>query len=238
MEESVVRFKLDDEEEGGNSYEEDIEDLSEIDVRWCLVGRFLTDSPIDFQEMQYRMAVLRRPGKGFYIKEVDRNRYIFQFYHEVNITRILEGSPWTFGRFHLILERMKEGDNPRHGEKFIEKIFDTHLEEIEKPYGSGKNPVSFPAATTTESEGGIVATKSAVTIVVTVKVGEYIYTNEDNGLQVVDLKRCRIEEPIEVGLGESNSMENTDMTEEGKLENLNSKNEIMVGSSKQTFMSL
>lgn len=24
----------------------------------------------------------------------------------------MEGSPWTFGRFHLILERLNEGDNP------------------------------------------------------------------------------------------------------------------------------
>lgn len=111
MEESFARFKMDDEEEGGISYEEDTEKLSEIDVRWCLVGRFLTDSPIDFQAMQHRMAALWRPGKGVYIKEVDHNIYIFQFYHEVDITRVMEGSPWTFGRFHLILERMKEGNN-------------------------------------------------------------------------------------------------------------------------------
>lgn len=48
MEASFARFKLDDEEEGGISYEENTEELSEIDVRWCLVGRFLTESPIDF----------------------------------------------------------------------------------------------------------------------------------------------------------------------------------------------
>ncbi|KAL8104293.1 hypothetical protein AgCh_028496 [Apium graveolens] len=68
-----------------------------------------------------------------------------------------------------------------HGEKFCEKIFDTPLEEIEKPYGvwmraeprrrnhtmgakwlrqGGKNPVSFPVATTADCEGGIVATKA------------------------------------------------------------------------------
>lgn len=113
MEESFARFKMDEEQEGGISYEEHTEDLSEIDVRWCLIGRFLTESPIDFQAMQHRMAALWRPGKGVYIKEVDRNRYIFQFYHEVDITRVMEESPWTFGRFHLILERMKAGDNPR-----------------------------------------------------------------------------------------------------------------------------
>lgn len=63
--------------------------------------------------MQHKMTSLWRPGKGVYIKEVDRNRYIFQFYHEIDIARVVEGSPWTFGRFHLILERMKEGDDLR-----------------------------------------------------------------------------------------------------------------------------
>lgn len=46
----------------------------------------------------------------------------------------------------------------------------------------------------------------------------------------MDPKKRRIEEPIEVGLGESNSTEDTDMSEGGKLENLSSKNEIMAGS--------
>lgn len=47
------------------------------------------------------------------MKELQPNRYIFQFYHEVDIKRVIEGSPWTFGRFHLVFERLKEGDNPR-----------------------------------------------------------------------------------------------------------------------------
>ncbi|KAL8093146.1 hypothetical protein AgCh_035147 [Apium graveolens] len=239
--------------------------------------------------MQHRMAALWRPGKGVYIKEVDRNRYIFQFYHEVDITRVLEGSPWTFGFIsqrvvkdvgNYIGKFIKSDDNNsvgvrRQGEKFCEKIFDTPLEEIEKPYGvwmrdeprrcnhtmgakwlrqGGKNPVSFPAAMTADSEGGSVATKSAIIIPVPMKVGnkmdiavnskkimiggtsgmgenlgnnnaiisnnismgENVYSNENNGLQVVDPKRRRIEEIIEVGLGESNSTEDTDMTKEAR----------------------
>lgn len=113
MEESFARFRLEDEEEGGISYKGNTKDLSEIDTRWCLVGRFLTESSIDFQAMQYKMASLWRPGRGMYVKELERNIYLFQFYHEVDITRVIEGSPWTFGRFQLVFERLKEGDNPR-----------------------------------------------------------------------------------------------------------------------------
>ncbi|KAK1380443.1 CCHC-type domain-containing protein [Heracleum sosnowskyi] len=62
------------------------------------------------------MASLWRPGRGMYVKDLGSNRYIFQFYHELDINRVMEGSPWTFGRFQLVFERLKEGDNPREME--------------------------------------------------------------------------------------------------------------------------
>lgn len=113
MEESFAMISLEEEEQGGITYEENVEDLSEIDTRWCLIGRFLTDSPIDFQAMQHKMASLWRPGRGMYVKQLEPNRFLFQFYHEIDIKRVIDGSPWTCGRFHLILERLKEGENPK-----------------------------------------------------------------------------------------------------------------------------
>lgn len=113
MEHDFARIRLEDEEDGGLMYEVNQEDLSEIDTHWCLVGRFLTESTIDFQAMQNKMASLWRTGRGMYVKELDINRYIFQFYHEVDIARVIEGSLWTFGRFQLVFERLKEGDDPR-----------------------------------------------------------------------------------------------------------------------------
>uniref|UniRef100_A0A803PXY9 Reverse transcriptase n=1 Tax=Cannabis sativa TaxID=3483 RepID=A0A803PXY9_CANSA len=40
-------------------------------------------------------------------------RYLFQFYHEIDISRVLEGGPWTFNRKALIIRRLKEGEDPR-----------------------------------------------------------------------------------------------------------------------------
>lgn len=112
MEESFSRFSIEDEEQGGLTYEEDTSVLSEIDTRWCLVGRFLTDSSIDFQAMQHKMASLWRPGKGMYVKQLEANCFLFQFYHKIDIKRVCDESPWTFGRFHLIFEIL-EGMDPR-----------------------------------------------------------------------------------------------------------------------------
>ncbi|KAL8124864.1 hypothetical protein AgCh_012503 [Apium graveolens] len=192
-------IRLEDEEDGGLIYKENQEEIYEIDTRWCLVGRFLTESSVDFQAMQHKMASLWRPGKGMYVKELDMNcyiflfyhevdiarviegkgmyvkeldmnRYIFLFYHEVDIARVIEGSSWTFERFQLVFVRLREGDDPRtvnintldlwvqlhgiqvgfmsqrvvidvgnyigHGEKFCNRIFETPLDQIEKPYGA------------------------------------------------------------------------------------------------------
>lgn len=57
MVESFARFSM-EEEEGGIVYEGNTDNLSEIDVRWCLVGRCLTESPIDFQAMQQKNGVV------------------------------------------------------------------------------------------------------------------------------------------------------------------------------------
>lgn len=114
MDKSFAAIRLEEEEEGGLSYAGVMEEsLSEIDMRWCLVGKFLTDSPIDFQAMQHKMASLWRPGRGVYVKALESNRFIFQFYHEVDIKRVIDGSPWTFGRFQLVFKRLSEGDDPR-----------------------------------------------------------------------------------------------------------------------------
>ena len=86
---------IDVEGETGLFFGEDTNDLdfTDIDDRLCLAGRFLTNRPIDFQAMQHRMASLWQRGRGVHVKEIDPNLYLFQFYHEVDIERVMEGSP-------------------------------------------------------------------------------------------------------------------------------------------------
>uniref|UniRef100_A0A803QI56 Reverse transcriptase n=1 Tax=Cannabis sativa TaxID=3483 RepID=A0A803QI56_CANSA len=113
IEEQYANVRIEDEEEDSLIYVGDADDLTEIDDRWCLVGRFLTNKGVDFQAMQNKMATLWQPGRGMYVKELDSNLFLFQFYHEVDIDRVIEGSPWTFDRVPLIFERLKQGEDPR-----------------------------------------------------------------------------------------------------------------------------
>ena len=83
------------------------------DAKLCLVGRFLMEGVMDFQAMQQTLAALWRPGKGVHIRELDVNLFQFLFYHELDIKRVIEGSPWSFNRKVLIISRMQQGINPK-----------------------------------------------------------------------------------------------------------------------------
>lgn len=49
MEEAFATIQIEDDENGGLNYENDTDELSEIETKCCLIGSFLTDSSIDFQ---------------------------------------------------------------------------------------------------------------------------------------------------------------------------------------------
>lgn len=63
--------------------------------------------------MQHTLASLWNSGWGVHIKEIGTNMYVIQFFHEINLKRVIEGSPWSFNRKALIIDRMKEGEVPR-----------------------------------------------------------------------------------------------------------------------------
>lgn len=63
----------------------------------------MTNSPIDFQAMQHKMASLWKPGKGMYVKQLEANRFIYQFYHEIDMKRVVDGSPGPLEGFNLFL---------------------------------------------------------------------------------------------------------------------------------------
>lgn len=59
------------------------------------------------------LAALWKPGNGVYIKDLETNLFLFQFFREVDVKRVIVGRPWSFNRRALIMRRMKEGENPR-----------------------------------------------------------------------------------------------------------------------------
>lgn len=115
---SMFEISLDEDDEGGIVLGEGGEGSTPGqqltgDPKLCLVGKFLTEGVFDFTAMQHTLAALWKPGKGVYIKTIEANLFLFQFYHVIDLNRVVEGSPWSFNRRTLLIGRMDESMNPR-----------------------------------------------------------------------------------------------------------------------------
>lgn len=117
MNKAYDHISLEEEEEGGLIVEgDDVNDGGQVkfDFRHCLVCRFLTDKVINFPAMKNTMASLWRPGKGVCIKDLSPTLFLFQFFHEIDVKRVLESGPWTFDQHILIVKRLEENDQPQN----------------------------------------------------------------------------------------------------------------------------
>lgn len=76
-------------------------------------GPFFNRRSDRFRQNEANACSFTAPGRGVYIREFEPKLYLFQFYHEIDIKRVVEGSPWSFNMKVLIISRMKEGDVPR-----------------------------------------------------------------------------------------------------------------------------
>lgn len=65
-------------------------------LQLCLVGRFLTDRPIRVHIMKDRMAGVWRPLEGVTIRELKPGLFLIQFYHRVDVQRVLKGGSVVF----------------------------------------------------------------------------------------------------------------------------------------------
>lgn len=75
----------------------------------CLIGRILTDKRIRFKHLQERSNHLWQPGKGVEIIPVDQEQYLFQFYHKIDAEKVLNGEPWFFENFNIVLQKIAPG---------------------------------------------------------------------------------------------------------------------------------
>ncbi|GMI91327.1 hypothetical protein HRI_002802000 [Hibiscus trionum] len=83
-----------------------------ISIDNCFVGQFLTSAVIHFQSMKTTLSNVWRPLGGVSISDIGENRYLFRFYHKIDVDRVEENGPWNFNSHLLILYRLKEGDVP------------------------------------------------------------------------------------------------------------------------------
>lgn len=59
--------------------------------------------------MKGRLSELWRSARSVTIKEAEPGLYLFQFFHHMDLERVLNGGPWSFDNFMLVLEKLPMG---------------------------------------------------------------------------------------------------------------------------------
>ncbi|MBA0729878.1 hypothetical protein Golax_020488 [Gossypium laxum] len=62
--------------------------------------------------MKSTLANLWHPICGVQIRDMGEKRYIFKFFHSMDMERVLKGLPWTFNNHLLILSKLRRGEDP------------------------------------------------------------------------------------------------------------------------------
>ncbi|CAH9148232.1 unnamed protein product [Cuscuta epithymum] len=58
------------------------------------------------------MAMVWRPVRGVTIEEIGASKFLLQFYHERDITRVVEEGPWSFEHNLVVIRRLGRIDRP------------------------------------------------------------------------------------------------------------------------------
>lgn len=145
LESVYASLTLEEEDEGGLEFEDESTEVKE-DYRYILVGKLLTEKPIKFNIMKDTLAAIWRPGRGMSVKELAVNRVLFQFFHDVDLKRILEDGPWFFEQSLLVLRRLE----------INESLFDVQLTESDFWVQIHNLPVGFLSEKIVEAIGSYV----------------------------------------------------------------------------------
>ncbi|MBA0692982.1 hypothetical protein Goari_010501 [Gossypium aridum] len=105
MELEFAGLSLDEEEEEILRVQVDSNLVSEEEAL-SLVGCFLIAGIIYYPTMKSTMANLWHPVKGVQIRDLGGKRYLFKFFHIIDMERVLKWSPWTFNNHLLVLHKL------------------------------------------------------------------------------------------------------------------------------------
>lgn len=102
-------MSIEDDEGEGLILEEIPENNGDMDYERCLVGSFITNKKINFLAMQDTLSSIWRPVKGVFMEETHvPNIFLFKFFHDLDMQRVLDDGPWTFNQQVLLFKRLEK----------------------------------------------------------------------------------------------------------------------------------
>lgn len=108
LEDVYSKLSLENEDDDGGLILENLPDNNvTTGFERCLVGRFLTSRKVNFMAMQDTLASIWRPVKAVFMEETNRtNIFLFKFFHDLDLQRVLNDGPWTFNQQVLIIKKL------------------------------------------------------------------------------------------------------------------------------------
>lgn len=111
IEQRYASMSINDGEEDGLILGEINEEVQSAEWACCLVGSFITNRKVNFVAMQDTLANLWIPVKGVFMEESNvPNLFLFRFFHEFDMQRVLDDGPWTFNNEALMVRRLEMGE--------------------------------------------------------------------------------------------------------------------------------
>lgn len=106
MEGSLANLSLDDVKEDSIHLRVELVDTKK-NYDHYLVGLFLTSIVVHFQVMHSTLANVWHPIGGVSISDLENDRFLFIFYFEVDVDRVIWNGSWNFNSHLLVLHRLK-----------------------------------------------------------------------------------------------------------------------------------
>ncbi|KAM7267486.1 hypothetical protein ACFE04_009652 [Oxalis oulophora] len=110
MEEQITQLSIQDVEEEPWKLDETI-DPNQISYFKCLVGTFLTTSIIYVDSMKKTLVNLWHLIGRFNINDLPNKRFLFRFFLDVDVERVIDGGSWTFHNHLMIEHKLTKGDD-------------------------------------------------------------------------------------------------------------------------------
>ncbi|KAM7516399.1 hypothetical protein LguiA_005982 [Lonicera macranthoides] len=101
-----ARMQLDADDESPFKLTNSLATTNEHGTQLSLIGRFVTDRPINLNAMQDTLSKLWRPVKGVWIKDLGPNLFMYQFGHEMDMEKVLFGGPWISIKWVSCLQKL------------------------------------------------------------------------------------------------------------------------------------
>ncbi|XP_019150791.1 PREDICTED: uncharacterized protein LOC109147640 [Ipomoea nil] len=79
----------------------------EEEQRWVCVGRFLTTKVVKLEYMRQVMASVWQPVWGMQVTEIQPVLFMFIFYDETDMQRVLDEGPWSFDNSTLVCRQVE-----------------------------------------------------------------------------------------------------------------------------------